>query len=69
MAITQDIRTKDYTPDNNKTQTVTIVGRKRAVRLFCTECMGYSWPEVRRCTDRLCPLFHYRMGTPQNEYV
>ena len=36
--------------------------RSKAIRLFCMECMGYEFFNVRACTDRLCPLFPFRMG-------
>ncbi len=45
---------------------------KTAVRLFCGECMGmcrterdaaYPQEDVKDCTDRMCPLFEWRMGT------
>jgi hypothetical protein len=33
----------------------------RAIRLFCTECMGWNYSEVEKCPDTLCPLYPYRM--------
>ena len=35
---------------------------KKAIRLFCVECMGHQAQEVVRCTAPLCPLYPYRMG-------
>lgn len=48
---------------------------KTAVRLFCGECMGmcrtekdaaYPQEDVKGCTDRMCPLFEWRLG--ENPY-
>ena len=52
---------------NRETVTVNLTPR-RAVRLFCLECVGFSPKEVRVCQgDKLieggsCPLFDYRLG-------
>ena len=35
--------------------------RKAAVRSFCLECCGYDADEVRKCTDKDCPLYLYRI--------
>lgn len=35
---------------------------KKAIRLFCLECLGGSPGEVKGCTDRICPLWPYRLG-------
>ena len=35
--------------------------RKAAIRSFCLECVGYSEPGVKLCTDKACPLFMYRL--------
>jgi hypothetical protein len=35
--------------------------RKSAVRLMCLECMGYDSREVTGCTDKNCPLYHWRV--------
>lgn len=44
---------------------------KTAVRLFCSECMGmdrrlktieYPIEDVRKCTDKMCPLYEWRLG-------
>ena len=34
--------------------------RKRAIRFFCYECMGWQKQEVRNCTAPNCPLFPFR---------
>ena len=44
---------------------------KTAVRLFCGECMGmcrtekkmvYPIEEIKACTDKMCPLYEWRLG-------
>jgi hypothetical protein len=35
---------------------------KKAIRLFCLECLGGSPSEVKGCTDQICPLWPFRMG-------
>lgn len=63
MAIKHTVR------KNDKGDVVTVnLTARRAVRLFCLECVGFSPKEVRECQgDRLieggsCPLFEYRLG-------
>ena len=34
--------------------------RKKAIRLFCIECMGFQVGEVNKCCAPTCPLFPYR---------
>lgn len=34
-----------------------------AMKIFCTECMGFQVAEVGRCTDTECPLFPFRKAT------
>ena len=34
----------------------------KAIRLFCTECMGFQVLEIKECTDKHCPVFPYREG-------
>jgi len=43
---------------NNKLENV---GRAKAIRKACLECMGGSFPEVRECTTKICWLWRYRM--------
>ncbi len=56
MAIKHRIRSK-----HGKEMSVTTTPTK-AIRLFCIECMGYSLPDIPKCTAPLCPLHPYRMG-------
>ena len=44
---------------------------KVAVRLFCGECFGmsrtvkemeYPIEDIKACTDKMCPLFEWRLG-------
>ena len=49
------------------TKTISKLSRKQAVRSFCIECMGFQPKEVRICTDQLCPLFPFRMGTEKKD--
>ena len=35
--------------------------RKKAIRAFCLECVGYMPSEVRLCTSPDCPLYEYRL--------
>jgi hypothetical protein len=41
-----------------------MLGRSKslAVKMMCFECVMYDREEVRKCTDRGCPLFPYRPG-------
>lgn len=43
--------------------------RKVAIRLHCIECCGYQRAEVRRCDNRKCWLWPYRMGTTEKDAV
>ncbi len=61
MSVKHQIRTKD-----DKTRIATLTAR-RAIIEFCKECMNFDPAEVRRCTDKLCPLFPFRtFDTPKN---
>ena len=42
-----------------KTKVVSITPR-RAIRLFCLECMGFNRLEIGNCSDSLCPLFPFK---------
>jgi len=57
MAVKHRIRTK-----GNKTREVNLtpVG---AIRAFCLECVNWQYEEIRECTDSLCPLYPFRLGT------
>ena len=42
-------------------------GRKQAIQLFCTECLG--WEESPKdCTSPLCPLFPFRGPTLASQH-
>lgn len=42
--------------------------RKRAIKYYCLECMGFIHAEVEVCTMPECPLFPYRLGKlPKNK--
>ena len=43
--------------------------RGRAIHLFCIECCGYQVNEVRLCPDGHCPLYPYRLGTIDPQFV
>lgn len=53
--ITHTIRTK-----NGKTKKVQLTART-AIMSFCKECVGFVETDVRPCTDKLCPLFLFRL--------
>lgn len=36
--------------------------RGPAIRLFCLECMGDLYVEVKTCTAHKCPLHPWRLG-------
>ena len=39
---------------------VTEGGRELAIRLFCTECLGYGEVHPKDCESKDCPLYHFR---------
>lgn len=51
------VRTAD-----GKTKLFKKYGRKLAMAIFCSECMGWG-DNPNTCTAPLCPLFPYRIGT------
>jgi hypothetical protein len=55
--VMQAVRTAD-----GKTKVLELT-RRRSIRLFCTECMGFQGGLVEGCTDKLCPLFPFRKAT------
>ena len=57
MAIVHTIRSKM----RNKIRKVKLTPMK-AIKFNCEECVGYRKNEVFDCTDRLCPLYPFRMG-------
>ena len=46
-------------PFGRETREVRLTPR-RAIRLFCFECVGWQRGEVEHCPDELCPLWTYR---------
>lgn len=43
------------------------IGRAKAIRLKCIDCMCGNTAEVRRCPSTNCPLWRYRMGYEEND--
>jgi len=41
------------------------VTRSEAIRLQCTECMGYQVSLIKDCPDIGCPLWTFRFGRGQ----
>jgi hypothetical protein len=41
---------------------VTTKSPRKAIKIFCLECCGYSSKEVDLCTGLGCPLYPYRQG-------
>ena len=39
--------------------------RTAAVRLYCLQCSGWVFNEVRDCIIPTCPLYPWRLGSPQ----
>ena len=54
--VTHEIRLRDGTTKALK------YGRKMAIKLCCTECMGWE-TDPKDCTATLCPLYPFRGGT------
>ena len=57
MAVIHTIRSKM----RNKTRKVKLTAMK-GIKCYCEECVGYQKNEVLKCTDKLCPLYPFRMG-------
>lgn len=36
------------------------IHRTAAIKLFCTECLGWGEIHPKDCVDRLCPLYPFR---------
>jgi len=43
--------------------------RSKAIRYFCLECCGWQYNEVRDCQSCLCPLYPYRLGHIDPQFV
>ena len=56
----------DYETDYSKLGKT--VGRAKAVRKKCLDCMCQNAAEVLRCDIVTCPLWFYRMGKPWDSY-
>ena len=52
-------------PFGRETRAIKNLTPRRAIRLFCYECVGWQRGEVALCPDELCPLWSYRLP-PQN---
>ena len=50
---------------NGKTTVIDNYTRGKAIKLMCSECMGFE-SHPKDCTDPLCPLFPYRGITMAN---
>lgn len=57
MAINHTIRSNR----KNKIREVELTPLK-AIKFNCAECMGFQEKFVIDCTDKLCPLYPFRMG-------
>lgn len=42
-----------------------VISPRKAIKLFCTECMPDSHP--KECTSNLCPLYIFRGKTNPNK--
>ena len=49
------VRTRD-----NKTKEIDNYTRGQAIKIMCSECMGWGDGHPNDCTSPLCPLFPYR---------
>jgi len=62
--ITHRIRSGKFNKDGTPgTRVVTKLGRKKAIYLFCEECMGHVSDRhklIRECTSPMCPLYPFR---------
>lgn len=56
-SLTHIIRTK-----SNREKEVKIT-RGKAIKIHCTECMGYGEVDPKNCTSTLCALYPYRGKT------
>lgn len=55
------VRTKDD-------GTITLeISRSKAIKLMCTECMGFGEDHPQNCSNKLCPLYPFR-GISQAAY-
>lgn len=45
------------------TKTIPRLTKAMAIKLHCTECMGFNTADVARCTSPLCALYPFRKST------
>ena len=45
------------------TKTIPRLTKAMAIKLHCTECMGFQTADVARCTSPLCALYPFRKAT------
>lgn len=60
MAIKHTVRTK-----NGKDVQINVT-RSLAIKLMCTECLGWGEDHPKNCTAPKCPLFPFRGRTTKN---
>ena len=53
-----EVRTNNF-HRTGKTVVIDGYARARAVKIFCTECLGFE-DHPKDCTANLCPLFPFR---------
>lgn len=62
-SINHTVRTKD-----GKILEIKNYTRSTAMKLMCTECMGWNGSEVKDCKDNLCPLFPFKRVSQKAYY-
>jgi hypothetical protein len=45
------------------TKAVSMYTKNKAIKVMCTECLGWGEGEPKKCTSKLCPLYPYRGKT------
>lgn len=45
----------------------TRITRAQAIKMFCLECCGDQYNEVKSCPAKRCPLHRYRLGREEGE--
>lgn len=58
--ITHTVRHRD-----GGTVTIERYSRTKAIKLWCSECMGFE-EDVLECTDKKCPFFPFKRRTTLN---
>jgi hypothetical protein len=48
--------------DKHGNKKIVNLNRRKAIREFCLQCVGWSASEVDNCTMPECPLYPYRSG-------